>query len=171
MFVFDGLVQAVEQFVQGRILPAFDHGEEIELALGDMNVMGIRILFTADPVNLGTETLDIAPADIGMAVDGKSGDLLSVSLLTEPGLGFVDGEAAAGDDGSELLHELSILMIDMMVAAEGDVIGIARIGEMEPPASPASCLSSLIVQMLEKTGEVGAPWGRTLTVQPSRSTG
>lgn len=133
MFVLDGLVELDEQFVKSGVFLPLDHGEEVELPLCDVYLMGTRIQFATDSVDLGAKPLDVASADIGDAVDGKSRDFLPFSLLREPGLRLIDGEPVPSNDIPQLLHERFIVMIDMVVAAEGDVIGIAGVGEMESP--------------------------------------
>ena len=64
-----------------------------------------------------------------MRVDHQPRDLLAHATTLQAGLLFVDKEALAMDDTTQLGEERAIVVIDMVHGAEGDIVGIAGVGQ------------------------------------------
>ena len=74
---------------------------------------------------------DVLAGDIRPVTHHKSGDLLTGAPFLKAGLLFVDGEVLPGDDLTELCHELTILLVDVMRTGESDIVSIAAVADLE----------------------------------------
>ena len=132
MFPFHRHVEPLEVGEIGGVGGAFHHAEEVEFAANDVDFVnaGGRMVF--DFVNLRPEVFEVSAADVGLGAYSQTGDFLTGTAFLQAGLVGVDGEMAFRDDALQFLPELAIGLIHIVVAAEGDVVSIARVGEVEP---------------------------------------
>ena len=77
------------------------------------------------------EVADVFPRDAHLVVDDEAGHLLPLPLLLKARLFLVEGEMLPGDDSAEFREEFAAFLVDVVHAAEGDVVGIAGIIEAE----------------------------------------
>ena len=64
-----------------------------------------------------------------MTVHHQPRDLLAHATALQAGLLLVDKETLAMDDMAEFGEESAIVVIDMVHGAEGDIVGIAGVGQ------------------------------------------
>ena len=138
-------------------MPALDHPDVCQAPLDDIFHLGIICI--TDPGNFGhvpgqefrigvrrpvflpdmDEAVDIPhiPAwHVDLVIYGQSGDSLPLPFSCQPCLVFVYGEPFSSDDPLELHHERAVLLIHVVLATEGDVVGISRIPESETLREP-----------------------------------
>lgn len=131
MLPFYREVEAPEVGEVRGVVRSFHHAQVVQFPPDYVDLMGVRGFLISDFVYLGTQVFGVFSADIGFAAHRQTRDLLSGAAFLEPRFPWVYGVMAFLYNTLQLFHELSASLVHVVVAAEGDVIGIAGVGKVE----------------------------------------
>ena len=101
------------------------------VVLKESRIGGV-VAITLPDVKEASYAAGISTYHVDAITHNQTRHLLTASPLLQTCLGLVDAEVLVSDYPPQLSHELTVLLIDVVHAAERDVVGITGVVHLEP---------------------------------------
>ena len=101
------------------------------VVLKESRIGGVMVITLPD-VKKTAYTASISTNHVDTVAHHQPCHLLTATPLLQTCLGLVDAEVLVSDYPLQFCHELTVLLIDVVHAAERDVVGITGVVHLEP---------------------------------------